>query len=747
MKFGQYNLNSTASSSTHIIGNKKSSGEDNPTKTSSSPFRLNKIRLTTPAFLSRFQRRIETFRRLNSRSESPISFRASLFDCDTTKRPTSSGSLDVKRARNTVPQSNHWNAIHQHLANSATISRPTSPRSHHINITHNYREDNFYRFGAHTRKIGFKHPQPILTGRNYAIPANRPKHPTPPKSKLPFRNPIDFHQPNDTSLKHILDSSTRIGEEIEFKVLKDYFETTSYSEIVNDPDFKDYLSRKNYGDILDYLDANNEPDLSEVSSLYKEPNYLQPRQMNKSKSTGNLYDSVGFYNTYDYPDTRATPKEPRTANAGMCNSLSRLKRFFRKSNDRQEKPAEHQSLHVDKYTDIKKFCQLLFDENHAFDEKVKSATLGKRFSEKKYRRLLDRFVKAKGFVSVEEYVYSKFGSILDQTVCSTLASDMAVKPEYSKNYMENIPKRYHVTKQQFLEADLSRNIFPMSEQLYSKNTQSKSWSNITSSKWSRDMTEIKAPSNRMDQDWQFSDHCFKKRYSHQTTHTDDIVDLKYRTMGSVVSPRKKTKSKSQEMKVNSETLPPYWPRRHKQSKELTSKSSTPKFTSKKQYQTQERHKSYVILTNHHVPTISKTSFNYVNFLSFQGYRDQMFSPDLSGLVPPALLGQEEVLFGNLQELYTFHSDIFLKDLENCISTTELVALCFVQRRQTFCDLYSYYCQNIPRSERLRETLVDTHLFLQECQKRLGHKLPLAAYLLKPVQRITKYQLLLKDLLK
>lgn len=30
---------------------------------------------------------------------------------------------------------------------------------------------------------------------------------------------------------------------------------------------------------------------------------------------------------------------------------------------------------------------------------------------------------------------------------------------------------------------------------------------------------------------------------------------------------------------------------------------------------------------------------------------------------------------------------------------------------------------------------------------MGHKLPLAAYLLKPVQRITKYQLLLKDLLR
>ncbi|OZC05929.1 hypothetical protein X798_07092 [Onchocerca flexuosa] len=33
---------------------------------------------------------------------------------------------------------------------------------------------------------------------------------------------------------------------------------------------------------------------------------------------------------------------------------------------------------------------------------------------------------------------------------------------------------------------------------------------------------------------------------------------------------------------------------------------------------------------------------------------------------------------------------------------------------------------------------------QECQKRAGHPLPLSAYLLKPVQRITKYQLLLKE---
>lgn len=65
----------------------------------------------------------------------------------------------------------------------------------------------------------------------------------------------------------------------------------------------------------------------------------------------------------------------------------------------------------------------------------------------------------------------------------------------------------------------------------------------------------------------------------------------------------------------------------------------------------------------------------------------------------------------------------------------------------FFRLYSYYCQNITRSERLREQIQSEPQFLAACQQKLGHKLPLAAYLLKPVQRITKYQLLLKDLLK
>lgn len=65
------------------------------------------------------------------------------------------------------------------------------------------------------------------------------------------------------------------------------------------------------------------------------------------------------------------------------------------------------------------------------------------------------------------------------------------------------------------------------------------------------------------------------------------------------------------------------------------------------------------------------------------------------------------------------------------------------QKTEFYKLYSFYCQNMPRSEQLREIIGERNIFFGACQIKLGHKLPLAAYLLKPIQRITKYQLLLK----
>ncbi|XP_037322635.1 proto-oncogene DBL isoform X1 [Pungitius pungitius] len=128
-----------------------------------------------------------------------------------------------------------------------------------------------------------------------------------------------------------------------------------------------------------------------------------------------------------------------------------------------------------------------------------------------------------------------------------------------------------------------------------------------------------------------------------------------------------------------------------------------------------------------------------------GYRAEMEDPSMSDLFPSALRSQKDVLFGNMPEIYQFHSRIFLQDLQGCLETPERAGTCFLQRKVKF-KVYERYCQNKPCSELLWRQCSDSPFF-KECQKKLDHKLGLDSYLLKPVQRLTKYQLLLKELLK
>ncbi|XP_044741332.1 guanine nucleotide exchange factor DBS-like isoform X2 [Chrysoperla carnea] len=151
---------------------------------------------------------------------------------------------------------------------------------------------------------------------------------------------------------------------------------------------------------------------------------------------------------------------------------------------------------------------------------------------------------------------------------------------------------------------------------------------------------------------------------------------------------------------------------------------------------------------HTLSELLTTEQTYVEELYsiLKGYKHELLNEEIKPLVPAILSDKIDVLFGNLDELYNFHANIFLRELENCITSMDLVASCFVQQKDNFFRLYSSYCQNLTRSEQLREQLTsDAHALLQSLQRKLNHQLPLAAYLLKPVQRITKYQLLLKDL--
>ncbi|XP_077962040.1 pleckstrin homology domain-containing family G member 2 isoform X3 [Gasterosteus aculeatus] len=113
------------------------------------------------------------------------------------------------------------------------------------------------------------------------------------------------------------------------------------------------------------------------------------------------------------------------------------------------------------------------------------------------------------------------------------------------------------------------------------------------------------------------------------------------------------------------------------------------------------------------------------------------------------LKPEEVstLFCNIEDIYEFNSDL-LEDLERSPHAAA-IAECFVERSEAF-DIYTLYCMNYPSSVGvLRDCMKNKSLvpFFQERQTTLNHSLPLETYLLKPVQRILKYHLLLQELSK
>uniref|UniRef100_A0A8D0GT91 MCF.2 cell line derived transforming sequence like n=1 Tax=Sphenodon punctatus TaxID=8508 RepID=A0A8D0GT91_SPHPU len=167
----------------------------------------------------------------------------------------------------------------------------------------------------------------------------------------------------------------------------------------------------------------------------------------------------------------------------------------------------------------------------------------------------------------------------------------------------------------------------------------------------------------------------------------------------------------------------------------------------KEINSQQLFSNQFSIYRHVINELIETERAYVEELLcvLEGYAAEMDNPLMTHLILPGLQNKKDVLFGNMEEIYHFHNRIFLRELENYVEYPELVGRCFLERMEDF-QIYEKYCQNKPRSESLWRQFSDS-IFFQECQKKLDHKLSLDSYLLKPVQRITKYQLLLKEMLK
>ncbi|XP_004647075.1 rho guanine nucleotide exchange factor 25 isoform X1 [Octodon degus] len=113
-------------------------------------------------------------------------------------------------------------------------------------------------------------------------------------------------------------------------------------------------------------------------------------------------------------------------------------------------------------------------------------------------------------------------------------------------------------------------------------------------------------------------------------------------------------------------------------------------------------------------------------------------------VPENLRGRDRIVFGNIQQIYEWHRDYFLQELQQCLKDPDWLAQLFIKHERRL-HMYVVYCQNKPKSEHVVSEFGDS--YFEELRQQLGHRLQLSDLLIKPVQRIMKYQLLLKDFLK
>ncbi|ELK27454.1 Putative guanine nucleotide exchange factor MCF2L2 [Myotis davidii] len=92
-----------------------------------------------------------------------------------------------------------------------------------------------------------------------------------------------------------------------------------------------------------------------------------------------------------------------------------------------------------------------------------------------------------------------------------------------------------------------------------------------------------------------------------------------------------------------------------------------------------------------------------------GYITPMDYMWLKHLIPDVLQNNKDFLFGNIRELYEFHNRTFLKELEKCTENPELLARCFLKRKEDL-QIYFKYHKNLPRAQAIWQECQDCAYF-------------------------------------
>eukprot|EP00053_Salpingoeca_punica_P003190 m.41666 g.41666 ORF g.41666 m.41666 type:complete len:798 (+) comp12033_c0_seq1:399-2792(+) len=156
----------------------------------------------------------------------------------------------------------------------------------------------------------------------------------------------------------------------------------------------------------------------------------------------------------------------------------------------------------------------------------------------------------------------------------------------------------------------------------------------------------------------------------------------------------------------------------------------------------ERAERHAVKLHKAIEELLATEETYVSSLDAvtQGYVEQ---------IPENILSDEEklVVFCNVPELLDFHRQLH-RAMRQAGDDVTQIAKTFVDLSEDFLELYSQYCIRHDRSLtflKLRQNDEKLTTVLKSCQMALGHRLPLASFLLQPVQRLLRYGLLLREI--
>uniref|UniRef100_A0A8D1TB08 Phosphatidylinositol 3,4,5-trisphosphate-dependent Rac exchanger 2 protein n=1 Tax=Sus scrofa TaxID=9823 RepID=A0A8D1TB08_PIG len=155
--------------------------------------------------------------------------------------------------------------------------------------------------------------------------------------------------------------------------------------------------------------------------------------------------------------------------------------------------------------------------------------------------------------------------------------------------------------------------------------------------------------------------------------------------------------------------------------------------------------------------LQKTERDYVGTLEFlvSAFLHRMNQCAASKVDKNVTEETVKMLFSNIEDILAVHKE-FLKVVEECLhpepNAQQEVGTCFLHFKDKF-RIYDEYCSNHEKAQKLLfelNKIRTIRTFLLNCMLLGGRKntdVPLEGYLVTPIQRICKYPLLLKELLK